>query len=132
MGLRKIITVIRPVSYFENFENKITGNTISKEIFPGIIYRYIKWQTIAVEDIGKGVRGILSKPDQYKDRAINIASEELTVNEMTAIMQKLVSTEGIKTNYVMIPRIALKLIEYDIGVMADWIERSGYGAGMNN
>jgi len=46
MDLRKITTVIRPVSYFENFENKITGNTISKEIFPGIIYRYIKWQTI--------------------------------------------------------------------------------------
>ena len=31
----------------------------------------------------------------------------------------------------MIPRLAIKLLEYDIGVMADWIERSGYGADMN-
>ena len=31
----------------------------------------------------------------------------------------------------MIPRAAIKLLEYDIGVMADWIERSGYGADMN-
>ena len=31
----------------------------------------------------------------------------------------------------MIPRAAKKLLEYDIGVMADWIERSGYGADMN-
>ena len=28
------------------------------------------------------------------------------------------------------PRAAIKLLEYDIGVMADWIERSGYGADM--
>jgi len=132
MDLRKITTVIRPVSYFENFENKITGNTISKEIFPGIVGRDIKWQTIAVEDIGKWVIGVLSKADKYKNRAINIASEELTGDEMTAIMQKIVSSEGIKTNYVMIPRIAIKLLEYDIGVMADWIERSGYGADMDN
>ncbi len=32
----------------------------------------------------------------------------------------------------MIPRLAIKLLEYDIGVMADWIERTGYGADMNN
>ena len=30
----------------------------------------------------------------------------------------------------MIPRIVIKFLEYDIGVMADWIERSGYGANM--
>ena len=27
--------------------------------------------------------------------------------------------------------MAIKILEYDIGVMADWIERSGYGADMN-
>ena len=32
---------------------------------------------------------------------------------------------------MMIPRVAIKLLEYDIGMMADWIERSGYGADMN-
>ena len=50
---------------------------------------------------------------------------------MAMILQRLVSSEGFKTNYVMIPRIAIKCLEYDIGVMADWIERCGYGADMN-
>ena len=50
---------------------------------------------------------------------------------MAMTLQRIVSSEGIKTNYVMIPRVAIKLLEYDIGVMADWIERSGYGADMN-
>ncbi|WP_038652761.1 NmrA/HSCARG family protein [Prochlorococcus sp. MIT 0801] len=130
-GLRKITTVLRPVSYFENFENKLPGYTISKKIFPGIVGKKFKWQTIAVQDIGKWVRGVLSKPEKYKNQSINIAGEELTGLEMAMTLQRIVSSEGIKTNYVMIPRLAIKLLEYDIGVMADWIERSGYGADMN-
>ena len=128
--LKQITTVLRPVSYFENFENKLPGYTISKEIFPGIVHNNFKWQTIAVEDIGKWVRGILSNPEKYKNQAINIAGEELTGHEMAKTLQKIVSSEGYKTNYVMIPRVAIKLLEYDIGVMADWIERTGYGADM--
>ena len=130
-GLKKITTVLRPVSYFENFENKLPGYTISKKIFPGIVGKNFKWQTIAVEDIGKWVRGVLSKSEKYKNQSINIAGEELTGLEMATILQRIVSAEGHKTNYVMIPRVAIKLLEYDIGVMAEWIERTGYGADMN-
>ncbi len=128
--LKKITTVLRPVSYFENFENKLPGYNISKKIFPGIVDGNYKWQTIAVEDIGKWVRGVLLKPEKYKNQSINIASEELTGHEMAMTLQGLVSSEGIDTNYVVIPRVAVKLLEFDIGVMADWIERSGYGADM--
>ena len=128
--LKKITTVLRPVSYFENFENKLPGYSISKKIFPGIVGKNYKWQTIAVEDIGKWVRGVLSKPEKYKNQSINIAGEELTGLEMAMTLQRLVSSEGIQTKYVKIPRVAIKLLEYDIGAMADWIERSGYGADM--
>ena len=58
-------------------------------------------------------------------------TEELTGIEMAMTLQTIVSSEGLQTNYVMIPRLAIKLLEFDIGVMADWIERSGYGADMN-
>tara|TARA_B100000579_G_scaffold423241_1_gene426192 strand:- start:292 stop:1329 length:1038 start_codon:yes stop_codon:yes gene_type:complete len=131
LDLKKITTVLRPVSYFENFENKLPGYTISKKVFPGIVGNNYKWQTIAVEDIGKWVKGILTMPEKYKNQSINIAGEELTGLEMAMTLQKIVSAEGIETNYLMIPRAAIKLLEYDIGVMADWIERSGYGADMN-
>ncbi|WP_269617014.1 NmrA/HSCARG family protein [Prochlorococcus marinus] len=131
VGLKKITTVLRPVSYFENFENKLPGFTISKTIFPGIVRKEFKWQTIAVEDIGKWVRGVISKPEKYKNKSINIAGEELTGLEMAETLQNLVSSEGCQTEYVMIPRVTIKLLEYDIGIMADWIERSGYGADMN-
>ena len=131
VDLKNITTVLRPVSYFENFENKLPGFTISKKIFPGIVGKNFKWQTIAVEDIGKWVRGVISEPEKYKNQSINIAGEELSGQEMAMTLQKLVSKEGIQTNYLMIPRFAIKFLEHDIGVMADWIERSGYGADMN-
>ena len=130
-GLSKITTVLRPVSYFENFENKLPGFSLSKKIFPGIVGKNIIWQTIAVDDIGKWVRGVLSKSDKYKNLSINIAGEELTGEEMAMTLEKIISKKGIKTNYVMLPRIVIKLLEFDIGVMADWIERTGYGADMN-
>ena len=130
-NIGKITTVLRPVSYFENFENNLPGYTISKSIFPGIVGKNFKWQTIAVDDIGKWVRGVLQKSEKYKNRSINIAGEELTGNEMAMKLQKILNSKVIKTNYVMIPRIAIKLLEYDVGVMADWIERTGYGADMN-
>ncbi len=130
LELKTITTILRPVSYFENFENKLPGFTISKKIFPGIVGKHFKWQTIAVEDIGKWVRGVLSKPEKYKNQSINIAGEELTGLEMAMTLQRIVSAEGIQTNYFMMPRAAIKLLEHDIGVMADWIERSGYGADM--
>ena len=130
-GLSNITTVLRPVSYFENFENKLPGYTISKKIFPGIVGKDFKWQTIAVDDIGKWVKGVLSKSNKYKNQSINIAGEELTGTEMASKLENIISSEKIKINYVMIPRIVIKLLEYDIGVMADWIERSGYGADMN-
>ena len=50
---------------------------------------------------------------------------------MAMTLQRIVASEGIRTNYLMIPRAAIKLLEYDIGVMADWIESSGYGADMD-
>ncbi len=131
MDLYKVSTILRPVSYFENFENKLSGYSLSSNIFPGIIGENYKWQTIAVEDIGKWVRGILSKPNEYKNQALNIAGEELTGREMANTLRKVIYSERIKTKYVMIPRLAIKLLEYDIGVMADWIERAGYGADMN-
>ena len=131
LDLSNITTVLRPVSYFENFENKLPGYSISKKTLPGIVGKDYKWQTIAVADVGKWVRGVLSKSDRYKNQAIDIAGEELTGQEMANVLQNIISTESIKTNYIMIPRTAIKLLEYDIGVMADWIERSGYGADMN-
>tara|TARA_B100001250_G_C19657216_1_gene725408 strand:- start:516 stop:755 length:240 start_codon:yes stop_codon:yes gene_type:complete len=61
LDLKEITTVLRPVSYFENMANKLPGYTVSYKIVPGIVGKNFKWNKMAVEDIRKWVRGVLSK-----------------------------------------------------------------------
>ena len=127
-GLDSITTVIRPVSYFENFNSDLPGVQISKNIFPGVVNPNSLWQTIAVDDIGLWSLAVLLNPQRFLGQSINIAGEELTGNQMAALLQKIVGLSDQKVRYAMVPRFIINFIEHDIGMMASWIERTGYGA----
>tara|TARA_Y100001968_G_C19439290_1_gene761624 strand:- start:1005 stop:1952 length:948 start_codon:yes stop_codon:yes gene_type:complete len=131
-GLKEISTIIRPASYFENFEGKLPGLKISETFFPGVVKPSKKWQTIAVKDIGLWTAAIFANPKKFIDTALNLAGEELSGNEMADLLQRIRGKDGGKVNYIMPPRILLKLFISDIGIMADWIERAGYGANLND
>ena len=129
--LKEITTIIRPSSYFENFEGNLPGLKLSKNSFPGIVNPDKKWQTIAVKDIGLWTTAIFSNPNKFINKSINLAGEELTGNQMAKLLKKVLGVNSKKVNYIMAPRIFLKLFVNDIGLMADWIERAGYGADLN-
>ena len=127
-NLKPITTVIRPASYFENFYGDLPGLRISETSFPGVVSPNKKWQTIAVEDVGKWSNAIFNNPKRFINTSLNLAGEELTGKEMANILQKIRGTKSKKVNYVMAPRFLMKTFVHDIGIMADWIERAGYGA----
>ncbi len=127
-GLKQISTIIRPVSYFENFDTNLPGVQISKTVFPGVVDKDKVWQTIAVDDVGQWVKAVFKNPKMFLGESINIAGEELTGMEMAALWQKIKSTGTQSVQYSMVPRKIMNLIEHDIGLMANWIERAGYGA----
>ena len=124
-GLKELTTFLRPASYFENFNSDLPGIKISNLVFPGIVHPEKKWQTIAVDDVGQWANACFNFPDKFIGKGLNIAGEELTGNEMAELLQEINSK---KTKYYMLPRTLIKLLEHDIAVMADWIERAGYGA----
>ena len=127
--LSPITTIIRPVSYFENFETNLPGLNISGSIFPGLLNPYTPWQTIAVDDIGLWTSAIFQNKKKFIGESINLATEELSGIKMASILQGIVEKESnVIINYKKIPRSILSLLEYDIAVMSDWIERTGYGA----
>tara|TARA_Y100001968_G_scaffold333927_1_gene401228 strand:+ start:17068 stop:18012 length:945 start_codon:yes stop_codon:yes gene_type:complete len=130
-GLKDISTIIRPVSYFENFESNLPGLRISETSFPGVVRPNKLWQTIAVQDIGLWTAAIFSNPKKFLNMSINLAGEELSGNQMAELCQKIRGGYSKKVNYVMAPRVLMKLFVHDIGVMAEWIERAGYGANLN-
>ncbi len=127
-NLKDISTIIRPVSYFENFNSDLPGVKISSNNFPGIVNKDIVWQTIAVDDIGGWTKAIFKNPKRFITEELNIAGEELTGQEMAKVWQKTNKYSSKKIKYTMVPRIVMKLVEYDIAQMATWIEKTGYGA----
>ena len=129
--LKEITTIIRPVSYFENFNGNLPGLKITANSFPGVVKADKIWQTIAVDDIGKWCSAIFTKRNKFIGKSINIAGEELTGNQMAALLQKLRGSKSRDIKYSMVPRFLMKLFVHDIGIMADWIERTGYGADIN-
>ena len=125
-GVGQKTTILRPASYFENFDSDLPGLKITKTTFPGVVNPNNIWQTIAVSDIGKWTSAVFLNPNKFIGQSINLAGEEKTGNQMAEVLEK-VNPEQ-KVNYFMIPRIFMKLFVHDIGVMADWIERAQYGA----
>ncbi len=126
-GLEKLSTILRPASYFENFNSKIPALEISKRFFPGIVSPNIPWQTIAVDDIGAWATGAFTHPSKFINQSINLATEELTGLEMASLLERL-QGERNKVKYLFVPRVVIQAIEYDLGIMATWIENAGYGA----
>ncbi|WP_072013283.1 MULTISPECIES: NmrA/HSCARG family protein [Prochlorococcus] len=127
-GLSKITTILRPVSYYENFYIDFPGLNINNGTFAGVVGPDFPWQTIAVDDVGAWTRAALLKPSQLLGQAINLAGEDLTGNQMAVVLQSLKEDYRTNITYSMIPRNVIRLIEHDIATMATWIESSGYGA----
>ena len=52
----------------------------------------------------------------------------MTGEEIAALWQTINGNRSSSVRYLMIPRKIMNLIEHDIGLMASWIKRAGYGA----
>jgi len=129
--LSNLTTVLRPASYFENFNSKLPGIKIKSKFFPGIVSPECPWQTIAVDDIGLWVSSAFKHPKRFLGTSLNLAAEELTGNEMAFILGSIQKVKATKVKYFMVPRFILNIIEDDIAIMANWIEKIGYGANID-
>ncbi len=130
-GLMEITTILRPSSYFENFESDLPGINLSYKTFPGLIEPNKPWQTIAVDDVGLWAMAVFNNPNKFIGKGINLAGEEMTGNQMAHLLTKLKRFEDKPVQYFKIPRSLLKVLEHDLATMAEWIERGGYGANID-
>ena len=130
--LSDITTILRPASYFENFNGDLPGLKITNTSFPGVVRPNYKWQTIAAADIGKWATAAFNNPKRFTKQSINLASEEMTGSQMASLLKEIKGNKSPSITYRMAPRLFMKLFVHDIGVMAEWIERTGYGADINN
>jgi len=86
-SINKPYTIIRPVGYMETFAHPKSIRTIT-----GLLKLYIseskKFQLIAIENIGAFTSIVLDSPGKYIGEEIEIAGDELTLDELFEKIKK--------------------------------------------
>lgn len=91
-SINKPYTILRPVGYMETFAYPKSIKTIT-----GLLRLFIseskKFQLISVEDIGAFASIAFDNPEKYIGREIEIAGDELTLNELFEKIEKVAKSK---------------------------------------
>ncbi|WP_020575015.1 NmrA/HSCARG family protein [Actinopolymorpha alba] len=91
-------TILRPVSFMENYVHPLFGlrdGQLMTALRPGV-----RQELIAVDDIGAFAAFAFADPDRYRGRAIDIAGDELTGPQIADAISR---ATGRSVPYVQIP-----------------------------
>jgi uncharacterized protein YbjT (DUF2867 family) len=117
-------TILRPVFFFYNYNMMlpmIKNGTLPQPLSPDT-----KLQQLSEEDYGKMVAEVFERPADFANRAIEVASVEMTMPEIAAAFNNLL---GKKVEYQQIPFEAFEQqAGKEVTIMYRWFENVGYGA----
>lgn len=80
-------TIIRPAFFMENFKN-FTESQGERLNLQGFIEEHIKLKMISVQDIGSFTSVVLNNPEEYINKSLNIAGDELNLKEVANVFQE--------------------------------------------
>lgn len=118
-------TVLRPVAFFENLMPGFFGKVFATSIEISL-KKDQKLQFIASDDIGFFAAQAFIKPEEYKNRQMALAGDELTYDQFKSEFEKSTG-QKIPTTYRFITRIIHRLSE-ELGAMFRWFRNEGFGA----
>jgi uncharacterized protein YbjT (DUF2867 family) len=117
-------TILRPVFFFYNYNGMlpmVKNGTFSQPLSPDT-----KLQQLSEEDYGKMVAEVFERSANFANRAIEVASVEMTMPEVAAAFSRVL---GKKVEY---QQIAFEAFEPQAGeevtMMYRWFENVGYSA----
>jgi len=117
-------TILRPVAFMENFTDNFFGRVMTSAWRSAVKDKPL--QLIAVPDIGVfGAKAFLH-PEEYKGRAISLAGDELTLDQLNRIFQKQTGKNAPET-YGVLAKLIMWLSK-DFGYMFQWFYDVGYDA----
>lgn len=100
-------SVLRPVTFFENFVSPRIRRSIISGNCRFAVKPNLPFQMLAMQDLGVFAEQALSGHTFYKNRAVEIASQRLTMNEFVEVLSK---TVGRAVEYKRIPISVLWII----------------------
>lgn len=117
-------TILRPVAFLENFTPDFFGKVFATSW--KIAVKEKPLQLISTKDIGFfGAQAFLF-PDQYKEKALSLAGDELTFKQMAEIF-KSKTGKNVPLTFDFVSRLLMSMMK-DLGYMFQWFYDVGYGA----
>lgn len=116
-------TILRPVAFMDNltpaFPTKVFLTAMRDTLQGG------SNQWISVEDIGLFGARAFKNPNEWSARAEGLAGDKLTMDEMSAIFQK-VTGGPVPATYGMLGSVLMYMVK-EVNLMITWFAQEGYG-----
>ncbi|KAL1836170.1 hypothetical protein VTJ49DRAFT_5479 [Mycothermus thermophilus] len=116
-------TILRPVTFMENLDMGYVGKAFMTMLRDIIGDRPLQW--VATKDIGFFAAEAFHNPDTWKGKALGIAGDQLTFEQVNELVKK-ETGQPIGTTY----RIVWKLMNFlvsEVGIMMEWFRDEGFG-----
>lgn len=116
------VTILRPVSFMENFTGgyALRNGNLSTGLAPEV-----PQQIMAVDDVGAVAALAFSRPTEWIGRQVSLAGDELTPVQIAAAIGK---SLGIPLPYVQIPIETIRALSEDFAYANEWLNTLGYRA----
>jgi uncharacterized protein YbjT (DUF2867 family) len=123
-------TILRPVAFWDNLMPNFFGKVFTASWLMRLGKQDKKLQLIATSDIGViAARAFIEAgADEYRNKSIPLASDELTYNEMKSIFEK-TTGETLPTTYIFLAGFFHRL-SADFMLMFKWFRDVGFGVDM--
>jgi uncharacterized protein YbjT (DUF2867 family) len=116
-------TIMRPVSFMENYLSPMAWQNIEQGRLTGTYRPKTKMQLVAVEDIGRMGCMCFERYSDMNKAAFDFAGDEKTLPEIAEILTRVL---GWKVEYVQTPIEDLRKMNPDFAAMSEWVDKNGY------
>lgn len=118
-------TVLRPVAFFENLVPGFVGKVFATS-WEMTLRKEQKLQLIATSDIGYFAAQSFLNREEYKNKKLSLAGDELTYGEFKTTFEN-TTAQSLPTTYWFVATI-LNWMSKELGYMFRWFRDVGYGA----
>jgi len=123
--LRIDTTILRPTFFYDNF----TASPMREGIVNGVLAMPMQpdktLQMIATDDIGAFAALALGRPEQFRNKALELAGDEQTIPRVAQLLSEVLQ-RPVRFQQVDVDELAKTNPEY--AVMFEWFNESGYAA----
>ena len=118
-------TIIAPAFFQENLFGPLFGQGFKQGVVAMAMPPKRPLQQISVDEIGAFDALVLERRDAFLGKRINIASNELTGEQLTEVFSR---ASGKPFRYVELPIAQLRAMSEDVALMFEWFDKVGYSA----